>query len=360
MKKAFIIVAINITVFIILIISIEILCQFIYFTKNHNFLFLESSVNHKLFEIHPFLAGRLRESVVMEVDSKTIKTTDSHTRWTGGNQDDNSLIRVAVLGGSTAFGTGVTDEDSWPALLQTKLGKKFSVINYGVPGYSTVEAIIQMALIIPEKRPHVVIFYEGWNDIRNYHERKLGSDYYGHGIRQYSNLGIPIFVNDHSTYATLWLINSIKHKITKSPEKNMDIRMEPDPFVDKMYIRNLKTLKLLTENIHASAVFVPQVLNYSLFHGKESSRRWSRHIKDDVMPILMERFNSHMEGLCSQRDEKCVVVREVTKEKWSPDDFVDDGHFSKKGGLRFSEIVAKYVSANTKVKYERRVIPKVD
>jgi hypothetical protein len=49
-----------------------------------------------------------------------------------------------------------------------------------------------MALIVPEKRPHIVIFLEGWSDIRNYHEKELGADYYSHGIRQYGNLQLSI------------------------------------------------------------------------------------------------------------------------------------------------------------------------
>lgn len=320
-----------------LIVGVEILSQLAYLLKKGNLLFLETiSVHHKTFEIHPYLAGRLKSSVKVKKNNKTITTTHYHTRWTGAEQDDHNLIRIAILGGSTVFGTGVTDEDSWPALLQAKLGKQYAVINYGVPGYSTAENIIQMALIVPEKRPHIVIYYEGWNDIRNYHEKELGSDYYGHGMRQYGNLRIH---NLWNTFATVWLVDRIKKKIINPPE-SFD---KPDQFVDEIYIRNLNTLKFLSENIDAFPVFIPQVLNYASFYGKEGSREWTRHIKNEAMPTLMDKFNSHMNGLCSQGEQNCVVLNEVLKEKWVPHDFVDDGHLSRSGGLKFAEIVTQFI-----------------
>ncbi len=144
---------------------------------------------NNIFEKYPYLVGRLKASTEVIFNQKKITTTDHYTRWTGAHPYDENLIRVGVFGGSTTFGTEVTDEDSWPALLQQKLGNKYAVINFGVPGYSTAENIIQMALIAPEKHPHIVIFYEGWNDIKNYHEKQLGVDYFSHGISQNRNLG---------------------------------------------------------------------------------------------------------------------------------------------------------------------------
>ena len=95
---------------------------------------------------------------------------------------------MAVVGGSTTFGTRVTDADTWPWLLQERLGDGYAVANYGVPGYSTAENIIQMALVVPEARPRVVVFYEGWNDIRNYHWPGFQPDYYSHGMTQSDTL----------------------------------------------------------------------------------------------------------------------------------------------------------------------------
>jgi hypothetical protein len=45
--------------------------------------------------------------------------------------------------------------------LEKELGPGYEVINLGVPGYSTVENLIQTALILPSLNPDVAIFLCG-------------------------------------------------------------------------------------------------------------------------------------------------------------------------------------------------------
>jgi len=61
------------------------------------------------------------------------------------------------------------------------------------------------------------------------------------------------------------------------------------------------------------------------------------------MPLLMGKFNELMNGVCSKGEQTCAVLSEVLEEKWHPDDFVYEGHFSKSGGLKFAEKVAQII-----------------
>ncbi|OAD19293.1 hypothetical protein THIOM_005081 [Candidatus Thiomargarita nelsonii] len=80
MKRTFKIIAINFMVLSTLIVGVEILSQLAYLLKNGNLLFLETiSVHSRTFEIHPYLVGRLKSSVKVKKNNKTITTT--HTRW---------------------------------------------------------------------------------------------------------------------------------------------------------------------------------------------------------------------------------------------------------------------------------------
>ncbi|PKK90100.1 MAG: hypothetical protein CVV64_11315 [Candidatus Wallbacteria bacterium HGW-Wallbacteria-1] len=342
------IIVINFAVFSTILVGTEIAGQFIYLAKNRTFLaWKKPSLHSKVFEIHPFLAGRLKSSIFeMNSNGISITTTKSNTRWTGASNIDGDLIRVAILGGSTVFGTGVTDSESWPALLQKKLGDKYAVINYGVPGYSTVENIIQMALIVPEVKPHIVIFYEGWNDIKNYHEKDLGVDYYAHGISQYSNLNIPLFEYKEKiytlqrTFVIPLLIDKLKQTLFPPEIVKDSISGIPDFFVDDIYSRNLRTLKVLSLNINARAVFVPQILNYSFYSASAGSRPWTKHIKSSSMFSLMTKFNECMERAISSEDKNCVFFDSVLKIQWKPDDFLDEGHFSLAGGIKFSDSIS--------------------
>ena len=94
---------------------------------------------------------------------------------------------------STTFGTSVTDRNSWPMQLQTKLGSGYSIRNYGAPGFSTAESVVQLALVVSEWKPHYVILYLGWNDIRNYFDETITPDYYNHGRMQSGNLRLPLY-----------------------------------------------------------------------------------------------------------------------------------------------------------------------
>lgn len=346
MKNALKTVFINLMVFAVFFIGIELLGQLGYILMKKKFLASNLVNQSEVFEKHPYLVGRPKASVTVTKEGKTITTTNVHTRWTGANPDDKDLIRIGVFGGSTTFGTGVTDKDSWPALLQKELGNQYAIINYGVPGYSTAENVVQMALIAPEKQPHIVVFYEGWNDIRNYHTQELGADYYGHGIKQYESLNIPnasrlkdIFKN---TFSTVWFTDWISRKIKNKQKLTVNTFEEPDHFVDKIYLRNLKTLKMLSNNIEARPIFIPQVLNYKEFNERKEITPWSKHIKNKAMSSLMNRFNTYMNELCFDEEEG-MVLNDVLEQNWDSIDFVDEGHFSKSGGEKFSQIVAHYI-----------------
>jgi lysophospholipase L1-like esterase len=349
----------NVSLLCVLLMGAELIGQISYFAVKGYPLFDSDryeNATHGLFELHPYLVGRPKKNVRVEENNKTISTTDIHTRWTNAPVEDRDLVRISILGGSTTFSTRVTDADSWPALLQTALGNRYAITNYGVPGYSTAEAIIQLALIVPESQPHIVVFYEGWNDIANYHDADVTSDYFRHGMKQYANLGIPVKLErEHEPLLSrLAEVSSIFRfaavaarelplKASNQLDPKNEIYAVPDPLVDKIYLQHLKTLKLLAEGLGAKVIFIPQVLNYADFTGKTTSRPWSPHIEDDAMPALLHRFNLIMNDACVPKAPDCIVLNEVPISDWGPGDFVDDGHFSRAGGVKFSSMVAARV-----------------
>jgi hypothetical protein len=179
MKSRVRILLINVAFFCTIIVSLEIVGQLVFYAKKGQFVFQDGmrigDENHhrELFEYHPYYVGRLKKNVSVRFNDTVVSTTEYHTRYTGAPENDDELIRIAVLGGSTTFGTKVSDLDSWPAQLQAKLGAGYSVRNYGGPGYSTAEAVVQLALVVPEWKPDYVILYQGWNDIRHYFDETI-------------------------------------------------------------------------------------------------------------------------------------------------------------------------------------------
>src|SRR5207248_966092 len=84
-------------------------------------------------------------------------------------------LRMVTLGGSSTYCTLVSDDETWPHYL----GKHRSceVINLGLPGYTSLENLIQANLWFSELKPDIAVLYGGWNDLRNAHVLGLKPDY---------------------------------------------------------------------------------------------------------------------------------------------------------------------------------------
>ncbi|MBK7874476.1 MAG: SGNH/GDSL hydrolase family protein [Planctomycetes bacterium] len=81
------------------------------------------------------------------------------------------VVRIVCIGGSTTYETGVKDDaETYPAkmgeLLRTRHGRAdVEVINAGVPGYTSFESLILLALRALEWQPDYVLYYDNTNDV---------------------------------------------------------------------------------------------------------------------------------------------------------------------------------------------------
>lgn len=77
--------------------------------------------------------------------------------------------RILCLGDSCVFGWGVDDANTYPALLHKRLARaglsSAEVINAGVPGYSSWQALAWYREELFRLKPDVLVVYIGWNDL---------------------------------------------------------------------------------------------------------------------------------------------------------------------------------------------------
>jgi uncharacterized protein YjbI with pentapeptide repeats/lysophospholipase L1-like esterase len=108
-------------------------------------------------------------------DTETIKVEINSKGFRGVEFSEvkpDNTIRIFAVGGSTTYGNGVTEEYTYPAILQKKINllkleKNVEIINAGYGGaWSKTETdLIKNKLL--QYDPDIFIIYDGWNEIQN-------------------------------------------------------------------------------------------------------------------------------------------------------------------------------------------------
>jgi len=95
----------------------------------------------------------------------------------------SEVFRILCVGASTTYGAGVTADQAYPARLGQELatrapaGVRYEVLNCGVPGYTSVESLVNFELRLLDLDPDVVLVYHGINDARLIQGRGFRADY---------------------------------------------------------------------------------------------------------------------------------------------------------------------------------------
>ncbi len=91
-------------------------------------------------------------------------STDAHGfRISGGDRSLDTPARVVLVGGSTAFGTGLeSDRETVASQLAQRLNVE--VINAAVIGHGSGQELTYLLTELVDLHPDVVIALDGWND----------------------------------------------------------------------------------------------------------------------------------------------------------------------------------------------------
>jgi GDSL-like Lipase/Acylhydrolase family len=127
------------------------------------------SAGGPLVRIDPELGWTLRPDVV-GLGSDGPSQADVRTNALGFRDVEHAekvagVARVAVLGDSFVFGSGVRQDEALTYQLAALLGPTFEVINLGVPGYGTDQALLTLRRWGPLLAPDVVLAGFFWNDV---------------------------------------------------------------------------------------------------------------------------------------------------------------------------------------------------
>jgi len=112
--------------------------------------------------------GRSSYSFYVTHLSNNLRAT--HPLDTYNNKDSKG--EIWIFGCSNTYGWGVNDEQTYPWLVQERF-PRYEVVNFGVPGYGTIHALIQLKEALKSRnKPEVAILaYASFHDIRNTYTR---------------------------------------------------------------------------------------------------------------------------------------------------------------------------------------------
>lgn len=299
-----------------------------------------------MFEPHPYLVG----APIPDISRTEREVTISHNSLGMRGREDvveraAGVIRIVTMGGSSTYNTGVNDDETWQNHLTRALGPGHEILNMGVPGYSTAEHVIQTALQLEDLDADLVIYYVGWNDVRSMHVADLESDYSSfHGRGQYWNLGLPLNVWTGPKLALpLMLVQAgqglgwVNRFDSFRPSESGVTSSDADDRALEIYLHNVRTMIALARAQGAAPVLVPQVLNDARWTGDEPMW-WIPHVPQRDVPALMAVYNDALRQVALENSVPFAGA--VIAVDWSEDDFLDEGHFSPQGQVRFANALA--------------------
>ncbi|NLJ06365.1 MAG: SGNH/GDSL hydrolase family protein [Sphingobacteriales bacterium] len=312
------------------------------FTELHN-------PNAELFKPNPYMVSEPIPGACLHIRGITYTHNSLGFRNKEFKKGKNKF-RIIAIGGSTTYGTGVSDHQTWPYYLDSLLEPKAEVLNFGVSGHSTVEHLAQSFLIVPDYHPDAVILLCGLNDLRNCFIKNVRSDYTDfHPYNLEAVLGFHQF-NKLPRFALIRVSILLLQKIGYYPYFNFQkVHIEEehsianDQYMLGLYRRNLCSLVNQLKFIGAEIVLVPQVLHPEAVKGG-GLKWWIPYVKDNELIPLLDKYNEVGKEVADSM--KVIFASDVLNAGWKATDFTDPSHFTPEANLKFAGILENCIRKN--------------
>jgi lysophospholipase L1-like esterase len=258
-------------------------------------------------------------------------------------------VVVATVGNSTTYDPAVPNGQTWSDVLEQQLGRGYAVINHGVPGYSTVENLLQTLFYLDTYgvRPHCAVYF-GWNDIRNAHLPNLDPAYANfHLLSQVEFVRKkPLEVSfsplarimNRSLQAVFDTVPSAPNFLKDPPVPGTDVRLE------EIFRRNLKAIAAINGERQIISIFVGQVWSRAKLQSKERYGFFPLVRDVDVWPL-----EDHFNAIVKATADSIGVPNFIPPiDEFQDDDFADRDHFSAKGSAKFALMITPIVKSSCK------------
>jgi hypothetical protein len=333
------------------VLIVEAATQIVYRLRSPQHLWIAQAARLQppLFRPHPFLAAAGVPNVHAEFGNTSV--THNPHGYRGPDRitpKDPRRVRIAVLGGSSTYGVLVSDADTWPAQLASELGPSVEVLNLGIPGYTTVENLMQTAFEFGDLAPDIALYYLGWNDLRNTHVANLDAYYAAfHGASQPLNLTLD--EPGPGRIATWYYLRkawgrAYERLTAPVPVADRDADTDkPDARAQALFAHNVEMIIALAAQQHVTPVFIPQVLNCAAL-SSETPYGWVPFVRDRDLCAVNTQYAGVLERTAAA-NHAAVLDGVLRPGLLGAADFADQGHFTPTGAKRFAAEVARELTA---------------
>lgn len=294
------------------------------------------------FDFHPLLTAVPRPNY----KDAFVRHTGFGTRMVGDaatlSPDKPHLV---VIGGSSTYDITASQGATWPEALQ-KAVPEIQVVNYGVGGFNSAEHVIQTAFYLPKLQPSCVIYYLGWNDIRNTYIPNLDAAYADFHFR--NKLERLMYYRD-SSFTSIMRLVALFGRRYYGPDlslpkglNDLPLKAGITPEFDAVFRNNIRTLIALNKARGTPQGYIGQLFNNRILEASPAK------VGAPYMPgLLVPGYPKTMaETNAALADEatKAGIPVIVPDQTWLPDDgYADFGHFNDKGSAAFGQRIAGFV-----------------
>ena len=304
------------------------------------------------FQYHPLLQATLLPNFKGRNDDLFIAHNSVGLRDTNNSVDQ--LKReglIYVFGGSSTYDFAVSQGETWVEKLNGLLGPSYKLFNFGVPGYSTSEHVIQTAFYgdIKGVYPSCALYYIGWNDVRNAGIADLDRGYADwHLLNLSRNLKTRRAMNIATISPTLKLaLREISYLVDTVPQPNP--KYDPSAAgqnyanLKSLFARNVATIAAINASRDVKTIVVGQMLNRDqLANAKDTPKRheWMPFLLEKDLWSVQAEFNDLIRADAAKAGYAYI---DADIDKFDATDFADSGHFTPRGAEKFASRIAEEV-----------------
>lgn len=302
----------------------------------------------------------------------------------GDEKNSSASVNIVVLGGSTTECLYLTQNKTWPSLLEKYLntgsGIKYQVLNGGRSGLNSNHHLQQIEKLVKNNKwVDVIVVMEGINDLQ--YALSLGNNYTKKDVQSvYDESFMVSPVNDQLPFYKRSYLFMYFSKLKKAV---MSYKLGQDPYGDEYtgwrnnranaskiidslpdinqslsdYKKNNESMIDFAKSNHKRIIFITQPVSWDDnmpdaqkklcwfgWIGTSQNENTGHYYSFPALAKSMVKYNSVLKSVCNERNVECIDLENVLAKDTTT--FYDDCHFNESGAGKVAQFIFKYIKSN--------------